>query len=381
MQNYSPALKTNVNSGPLIFSKGVYNNLPADTPPRQLVQTYPFTDKYYEIMKNETLTGNSLDHGPMQLKAVDFERNFDLSWEMKTGRKLTTIDYVQDTVERWASYVASQDIDASGNKIKKFTELKFLSQSSLAEVATLTGNDLQITVPAGDLKVASEEVTFKTALLNVANILTDPTRTNSFSIVHADRRQAITFMQDGSIEFQVGKADQYGAFHPGQNKVSIDYHGRLCASIISPTIDVLPSLIDGVIKWTLGNNQTVPSSFCLPDIVYTGSNHRVIDNKNYIVDIDLPLHPDSFVFTTLIVNTTSGSTSANVLIDAKKVLSEGQYLVNFNETLTISAGSACALTISKSGAASKYCFQFNLLVNQEQATIAQLDDTFSNNDV
>lgn len=371
MQNYSQALGSNVNSGPLVFSAGTYNNLAPTTDPRRLCQTFPFIDEYQAIMKNEVLDAtNVLDHGPMKLHAVDFERNEALPYTITAGNKLTTVQYVQDTVARWATYAAICDIDVSGNKIKDVSEVKFVLDSALTESLNAETEvvDLKLTTP-GDLTISAEEVIMKTGKLSVAN-LSDPTQ-NDFTIEHEKRKQAIVFNNDGSIDFKVGKVKSDGSFENGPNTVRIDCFGRIQASIISPPIQVTPNFEAGAIFWTISANQEMPSAFTLPDITITDASKAFIqDGLYYIVDVNLPANlPSSFIYNTLIIN----RSNQNILVSSDNVLNDASnYLINFNDTLTISQQSACAVTLMKSSATSCLAFSFNLMVTKNQAQLEPL---------
>jgi hypothetical protein len=371
MQNWSYALKSNVNAGPIVFSKGVYNNLPADTSANNLVQTYPFTNGYYAILKSWQLLNSGVDLyvGDMHLHADDFERNYPLSIDIKTGEKLTTVKYVQDTVARWATYAAFSDIDASGNKIRKLSEMKFQNNSALTE----SGVDLLVTVP-GDLKISADEVNVTSRNLNVKNISDDPAVQNEFAITHLARKQAIKFNTDGSISFKVGIVNKNGGWDDGKNTIEFDNYGRIKASIISPVIDVLLTVSGGAITYTLDDSQELPSAFGLKDVTFTllsQAFHNTDQDKYFINSINLPpvaKLPPTFVYTMLIMN----NTTENIHVDADNVMKDTSYYVNFNNTLTISPGSACSVTISKSGNQSIYVLQFNLLVSKQQAILTPL---------
>jgi len=369
MQNFSQALGSNVNSGPLVFSAGTYNDLPANTIPRKLCQTFPFIDEYQAIMKNEVLTGGvDLDHGPMKLHAVDFERNVALPYTITAGNKLTTVQYVQDTVARWATYAAIQDIDVSGNKIKDVSEMKFVLDSALTESQNGTVVDLKLSTP-GDLTVSALEVIMKTGKLSVANLV-DPSQ-NSFTIEHEKRKQAIVFNSDGSIDFKVGKVKRDGSFENGPNTVTFDCYGRIQASIISPPILVVPVFEAGAISWTLDPSQEMPSAFTLPDITITDASKAWIsEGLYYIVGVNLPANlPSSFIYNTLIIN----KSNQNILVSADNVLNDASnYLINFNDTLTISQLSACAVTLMKSSETSCLAISFNLMVTKTQAQLEPL---------
>jgi hypothetical protein len=373
MQNFSQALGSNVNSGPLVFSAGTYNNLPSSTIPKRLCQTFPFIDEYQAILKNETLDAtNVLDHGPMKLHAIDFQRNVDLPYTVKTGTQLTTVKYVQDTVARWAEYAAFCDIDVSGNKIKDVSEVKFVLDSAITESRNAENPsvvDLKLTTP-GDLTVSALEVIMKTGKLSVANLV-DPSQ-NSFTIEHEKRKQAIVFNSDGSIDFKVGKVLANGSFENGPNTVTFDCFGRIQASIISPPIQVLPVFEAGAISWTLNASQEMPSAFTLPDITITDISKAFLKQENglyYIVDVNLPANlPSSFIYNTLIIN----KSTQNILVDANGVLNDLNYLINFNDTLTISQNSACAVTLMKSSPTSVLAISFNLMVTKTQAQLEPL---------
>lgn len=371
MQNFSQALGSNVNSGPLVFSAGTYNNLASSTIPKRLCQTFPFIDEYQAILKNETLDAtNVLDHGPMKLHAIDFQRNVDLPYTVKSGTQLTTVQYVQDTVARWATYAAIQDIDVSGNKIKDVSEVKFALNSALTETLNVdTSVDLKLSTP-GDLTISALEVIMKTGKLSVANLL-DPSQ-NSFTIEHEKRKQAIVFNSDGSMDFKVGKVKDDGSFENGPNTVRFDCFGRIQASIISPPIQVTPVFEAGAISWTLDANQEMPSAFTLPDITILDASKAFINQNGlyYIVDVNLPTNlPSSFIYNTLIIN----KSNQNILVSADGVLNDASnYLINFNDTLTISQNSACAVTLMKSSATSVLAISFNLMVTKNQAQLEPL---------
>jgi hypothetical protein len=467
--DYSTYLGCNVNAGPLVFKAGVSNCLPKSTPAKLLTQTVPFNDDYYKIMKHMIRDHRELDFTELRLHAESYQRNVTLPTTLTTGNELTTVDYVQYTVSKWASYQASQDIDASGNKLNQVsqvtlsnnTDLKAWSQSGIQidaqavringgllllddkwspsptgvfnlvhpskssgiqftvdgnikfqtghydsalqmympnvfqptieplELTTLTGSilttvdyvqgtvanwsnyvalhdidangnmvknvqEIDFTNSTEIKAVAPNTLEIDASCVNISgSVLSLDGPSNKFEIKHPSRCSGITFQPDGSIAFQAGIWNNAtSSFEAAPNVPKIDSSGRLCCSIITPTIEVVPSLSNGEILFFMSDPENeMPSFYALPAVLVTdvsGGACTLINGQYYVkhVGFNSPL-PDSYSYTFLFQNKSSDT---SVFFDSTLLINTSNlYLTDFQGTLQIAPGSSAMITMFKGG--------------------------------